>query len=131
LDILATVLSGELRARVLDRIAGDFAHLASRAGVDKTLQRLEEAGELRRIDRGLYDRPTKNSPNGRPTIPNNPAVIRAVAPGKDALRCLRHDSTQRTRRHDRSAYANFLRIPALKIGVSTDIEARPPQRVPK
>ena len=52
----------DLRSRLLDRIAsnpgevwspGDFADLAGRAVIDKTLQRLTTAGDLRRIDRGL------------------------------------------------------------------------------
>jgi hypothetical protein len=55
----------DLRSRLLARIEckpdevwtpGDFADLGARAAVDKTLQRLAAAGELRRIDRGLYDR---------------------------------------------------------------------------
>lgn len=78
----------DLRTRVLDRMTGDpaavwtpsdFADLGSRAAVDKTLQRLAAAGELRRIDRGLYDRPAVNSLTGRPTVPDYRAVIRAVA----------------------------------------------------
>ena len=76
-----------LRSRLLTRIAaspdevwtpGDFADLGSRAAVDKTLQRLEAAGDLRRIDRGLYDQPRKNELTGRPTVPDYRAVIRAV-----------------------------------------------------
>jgi hypothetical protein len=52
----------DLRSRLLARIEpkpdevwapGDFADLGARAAVDKTLQRLAAAGELRRIDRGL------------------------------------------------------------------------------
>lgn len=78
----------ELRTRLLDRIIrdpgsvwtpGDFADLGNRAAVDKTLQRLETAGEVRRIDRGLYDRPTINSLTKRPAVPDYRAVIRAVA----------------------------------------------------
>lgn len=85
---VSTISGTDLRRRVLDRIAsdpdavwtpGDFADLASRAAVDKTLQRLEAAGELRRIDRGLYDRPSINNLTGRPTVPDYRAVIRAVA----------------------------------------------------
>ncbi|MER9349834.1 DUF6088 family protein [Mesorhizobium sp. M0227] len=57
---------------------GDFADLGSRAAVDKTLQRLAAAGELRRIDRGLYDRPRTNNLTGRATVPDYRAVIRAV-----------------------------------------------------
>ncbi len=76
-----------LRSRLLARIAsrpnevwtpGDFSDLGSRAAVDKTLQRLAAAGELRRIDRGLYDEPRQNDLTGRPTVPDYRAVIRAV-----------------------------------------------------
>ena len=58
---------------------GDFADLAGRAAVDKTLQRLAAAGELRRVARGLYDRPRTNALTGRPTVPDYRAVIEAVA----------------------------------------------------
>lgn len=77
----------DLRSRLLGRIGskpdevwtpGDFADLGGRAAVDKTLQRLATAGELRRIDRGLYDRPRANSLTGRATVPDYRAVIRAV-----------------------------------------------------
>jgi hypothetical protein len=76
-----------LRAQVLDRILSDqtavwtpadFADLGGRAAIDKVLQRLEAAGALRRIDRGLYDRPRKNLLTGRDTVPDYRAVIRAV-----------------------------------------------------
>lgn len=78
----------DLRSRLLARIASnphevwtpsDFADLGGRAVIDKTLQRLTAAGDLRRIDRGLYDRPRKNELTGRPTVPDYRAVIRAVA----------------------------------------------------
>ncbi len=76
-----------LRSRLIARIAsspnevwtpGDFADLGSRAAVDKTLQRLAAAGELCRIDRGLYDQPRKNELTGRLAVPDYRAVIRAV-----------------------------------------------------
>jgi hypothetical protein len=76
-----------LRSQLLTRIASksdevwtpsDFADLGSRATVDKTLQRLTAAGELRRIDRGLYDQPRKNKLTSRPTVPDYRAIIRAV-----------------------------------------------------
>ncbi|MDK9695407.1 MAG: DUF6088 family protein [Siculibacillus sp.] len=57
---------------------GDFADLGSRSAIDKTLQRLVAAGELRRIDRGLYDRPRKSSLTDKPMVPDYRAVIRAV-----------------------------------------------------
>ena len=77
----------DLRSKLLARVASqpdevwtpaDFADLGGRAAIDKTLQRLVAAGELRRFDRGLYDRPRKNSLTGRPTVPDYRAVIRAV-----------------------------------------------------
>ncbi len=77
----------DLRSRLLARVAsqpdevwtpGDFADLGGRDAIDKTLQRLAAAGELRRVDRGLYDRPRKNALTGRPTVPDYRSVIRAV-----------------------------------------------------
>ena len=67
--------------------ANDFTALGSRSAIDKVLQRLVTTGELRRIDRGLYDRPTKNELTGRPTVPDYRAVIRAVA-RRDKVRLL-------------------------------------------
>ena len=76
-----------MRSKLLARVASqpdevwtpaDFADLGGRAAIDKTLQRLAAAGELRRIDRGLYDRPRKISLTGQPTVPDYRAVIRAV-----------------------------------------------------
>jgi len=86
-DIMDVGVNTDLRSRLLDRIASDpeevwtpsdFADLGNRAAVDKTLQRLVPSGEIRRIDRGLYDRPRKNSLTGRTTVPDYRAVIRAV-----------------------------------------------------
>jgi hypothetical protein len=86
-DMTALAHDTDLRSRLLTRIAsspnevwtpGDFADLGSRAAVDKTLQRLAAAGELRRIDRGLYDQPRRSELTGRLTVPDYRAVIRAV-----------------------------------------------------
>jgi uncharacterized protein DUF6088 len=41
-----------------------FVDIASRVAVDKTLQRLVAGGDLRRIDRGLYDQPRRNKLTG-------------------------------------------------------------------
>ena len=80
----------DLRSRLLARIAsspdevwtpGDFADLGGRAVIDKTLQRLTTAGDLRRIDRGLYDRPRKNELTGRTIAPSSalsPAATRCA-----------------------------------------------------
>ena len=55
----------ELKTHILQQIlkmpenevwtANDFTALGSRSAIDKVLQRLVATGELRRIDRGLYD----------------------------------------------------------------------------
>jgi hypothetical protein len=87
-DIILTDRSADLKSLVLDRLQSepdkvwtptDFTDLGNRAAVDKTLQRLAASGELRRIGRGLYDRPRTSSLTGRPTIPDYRAVIQAVA----------------------------------------------------
>lgn len=77
-------LKGRLLARILQQreevwTPSDFADLASRNAVDKALQRLASSGELRRVDRGLYDCPALNRLTGRATVPDYRAVIRAVA----------------------------------------------------
>lgn len=79
-----TALPAQMLARIDSAPGGvwtpvDFLDLASRAAVDKALQRLVVAGRLRRIDRGLYDRPRLNALTGRPTVPDYRAVIEAVA----------------------------------------------------
>lgn len=87
----------DLKSQVLKQIvetpqnpvwtASDFVALGSRSAIDKTLQRLVTSGELRRIDRGLYDRPTKNDLTGKTTVPDYRAVIQAVA-RRDKVRLL-------------------------------------------
>ena len=68
-------------------VPNDFAHLGSRDTIDKTLQRMVQAGDLRRIERGLYDRPTVNSLTKRSTVPDYRAVLDALA-RRDQLRML-------------------------------------------
>ena len=65
----------------------DFAALGTRDAIDKTLQRMVAAGELRRIDRGLYDLPAVNSLTGRATTPDYRQVVDALA-RRDQLRLL-------------------------------------------
>jgi hypothetical protein len=60
-------------------VPADFASLGNRSVIDKTLQRMVARGELRRIDRGLYDRPAINSLTKRPATPDYRAVIDALA----------------------------------------------------
>lgn len=86
----------DTKTAILDRVRAhpgwtwtpsDFADVASRAVVDKSLQRLVAAGELRRIDRGLYDRPRQNPLTGRAVVPDYRAVIDAIA-RRDHVRVL-------------------------------------------
>lgn len=65
----------------------DFAHLGNRDAIDKTLQRMVLAGNLRRVDRGLYDKPVINRLTQRPTTPDYRAIIDAIA-RRDQLRLL-------------------------------------------
>jgi len=65
----------------------DFLDLGSRDAVDKALQRLIAAEELRRIDRGLYDRPTINKLTRQKSPPDPRGVIDAVA-RRDQIRVL-------------------------------------------
>lgn len=65
----------------------DFAQLGNRDAIDKTLQRMVLAGDLRRIDRGLYDKPTLSQLTKRPTTPDYRAVVEAIA-RRDQLRLL-------------------------------------------
>jgi hypothetical protein len=52
----------------------DFSGLGSRAAVDKVLSRLTASGELRRIGRGLYDRPLAAA-----SLPSVEEIARALA----------------------------------------------------
>lgn len=65
----------------------DFSQLGKRDAIDKTLQRMLLAGELHRVDRGLYDRPRLSSLTRRPTTPDYRAVTEAIA-RRDQLRLL-------------------------------------------
>jgi hypothetical protein len=61
-----------------------FTALGSRAAIDKALQRLVAKGELRRLARGLYDKPRHDELLGT-LWPSVDAVVQAVV-GKDKLR---------------------------------------------
>lgn len=87
----------DLKDRILGRLdagpsravwtAADFLDLATRDAVDKALQRLATAGDLRRIDRGLYDKPTLNSLTQQSNPPDPREVIEAIA-RRDQIRIL-------------------------------------------
>lgn len=61
-----------------------FAQLGSRAAIDKALQRLVARQALRRLSRGLYDKPRHDEILGT-LWPSVESVVQAVA-GKDMLR---------------------------------------------
>jgi hypothetical protein len=61
-----------------------FASLGSRAAIDKALQRLVARGELRRLSRGLYDKPRQDPLLGT-LWPSVDAIVNALT-GKDKLR---------------------------------------------
>lgn len=78
----------DLKTQITDRIRAtpeaawtpvDFLDLGSREAVDKTLQRLTLASQLRRLDRGLYDQPRRNQLTGQMSVPDYRRVIQAVA----------------------------------------------------
>jgi Family of unknown function (DUF6088) len=88
--------SPDLKTAILERIRADaprkvwtpadFVDLASRDAVDKTLQRLTNAKNLRRIDRGLYDQLGFNKltqkPRTRPIrAPSSTPLDGATRPG--------------------------------------------------
>ena len=75
-------------ALIMDRIIAepgnvwtpaDFADLGPREAVDKALQRMVRSDELRRIERGLYDRPETNTLTRKQSVPDYRAIIEAVA----------------------------------------------------
>lgn len=57
----------------------DFLDLGSRDAVDQVLHRLTRNGDVRRITRGLYDKPSLNRLTGKPTHPDPRAVVDALA----------------------------------------------------
>lgn len=65
----------------------DFLDLSTRDSVDKMLQRLKYAGELRRVGRGLYDKPSYNSLIQSDNPPDSRQIIEAIA-RRDQIRIL-------------------------------------------
>jgi len=82
--ILARIESGAQRGVWTPR---DFLDLGARDAVDKTLQRLMRAGNLRRVDRGLYDKPSLNSLTQKSSPPDPIHVIDAIV-RRDQIRVL-------------------------------------------
>jgi hypothetical protein len=85
-------LPDRLRARISEAplqvwTPADFVDLGGRAAIDKALQRMVASGQLRRIQRGLYDKPSQNALTGKTTVPDYRAVIDAIA-RRDQVRWL-------------------------------------------
>jgi len=57
----------------------DFLDLGSRDAVDQVLHRMTGNGDVRRIARGLYDKPALNRLTGKATHPDPRAVVDALA----------------------------------------------------
>jgi Family of unknown function (DUF6088) len=66
---------------------GDFVDAGPRDAVDQALHRLVRAGDVRRLARGLYDRPKINSLTRQLNVPDPKAVIDALA-RRDSSRIL-------------------------------------------
>lgn len=84
MDALAPDLKTQIAARIAAMPGGvwtpvDFLDLGRRAAVDKALQRLVAAAMLRRVDRGLYDRPRLNPLTKKPSVADYRRVIDAIA----------------------------------------------------
>jgi predicted transcriptional regulator of viral defense system len=87
-NIKVNTMSQIIQHKVLSRIYGKgrgwvftpniFLELGSRSAVDKSLQRLEDAGTIRRVARGLYDYPKRHKKLGI-LSPQPDAIARAVS----------------------------------------------------
>jgi hypothetical protein len=60
-------------------VTGDFLDLGTRAAVDQALSRLARQGAIRRIGRGIYDRPRVNTRLGITLSPAPEEVANAIA----------------------------------------------------
>lgn len=98
-----------------------FATMGSRAAIDKALQRLVARGALRRLSRGLYDKPRHDELLGT-LWPSVEAVVKAVA-GKDRIR------TQPTGVYAANLLGLSEQVPAqvvlLTDGISRTVQAGP------
>jgi len=65
----------------------DFLKLGARDSIDKTLQRLQKTGDIRRISRGLYDLPRINSLTKKPVTPDYRSITEAIG-RRDQVRLL-------------------------------------------
>ena len=76
---IAERILGRLRARRRPVPTRDFLDLGNRAAVDQSLSRLARTGEIRRIQRGLYDLPRISTLLNQPVTPSPDELVRAWA----------------------------------------------------
>lgn len=60
-------------------VPADFADLGPCGAMDQVLHRLVRSGTIRRVTRGLYDKPHHNTLTGKSTHPDPRSVIDALA----------------------------------------------------
>ena len=100
-----------------------FAAVGSRAAIDKALQRMVARGDLRRLSRGLYDKPRHDDLLGT-LWPSVDTIVKAIA-GKDKLR------TQPTGVYAANMLGLSEQVPAkvvlLTDGISRTVQAGPMQ----
>lgn len=123
----ANSLDTQLSRRVQRSASGtvftpdSFATMGSRSAIDKALQRMVARGELRRLSRGLYDKPRHDELLGT-LWPSVDAIVKAVA-GKDRIR------TQPTGVYAANLLGLSEQVPAqvvlLTDGISRTVQAGP------
>jgi hypothetical protein len=72
---IRALVKAQPRGRVFT--PSDFIAMGSRAAIDQALSRLTAQGVVRRIARGLYDRPRRHRLLG-PLMPSSDAILRAL-----------------------------------------------------
>jgi hypothetical protein len=83
-------IDARIRSRIEEQgrgavfVPSDFLDLGSRAAIDLVLHRLERAGKVRRLARGVYDYPQEHPMLG-PLFPSVEQIARALA-GRDRTR---------------------------------------------
>jgi Family of unknown function (DUF6088) len=86
-SIKKQILSRTTRIKMTDPLfvwtPTDFLDIGTRDAVDKTLQRLSISGMLRRISRGLYDRPISSVLLSKPAPPQQDQVLAAITRRND------------------------------------------------
>lgn len=109
MNSVLTKIQRRLRNKPADWVfsAKDFLDLGSRAAVDQVLSRLAKAGTIRRVARGLYDRPRQSALLKTTAPATLDAVVSAVA------------------RRDAAVVVPDGAVDANQLGLTTAVPARP------